>query len=367
MTPKQKEVFDAVQKHGGIRPAARALGIPTTTAFYAYQAAKQYAALDPAIKGAMASVGMTDVGALSSGWIKTKEASLHFKVPRESGPDVAQIVREAFEGIPACPPITPPTERAEGLLTVYPLFDCHIGMRAWGKETGEDYDTDIAAQRIVDGISRCVGASPASDQAVIIIGGDLLHANDSTNQTPASRHVLDVDTRHDLTIEVAIQAIAAAIELAAQRHTSVTVAIIPGNHDRDAYLAVMFALRERYRQNERIEVQRQPGDFFVMEYGRVMIAAHHGDKAKAERLVMHMADEWPEMWGRTRFRHYFTGHLHHAKLLDIGGVQVEQVRAVAPRDAYAASHGYAARSDMQAITYSRESGEISRVRVALGH
>lgn len=365
MTPRQREIYDAVLRCGGTRPAAKELGLAPSTVHEILRRAKQYLDLDPAIQTAMKSVGMTDVGALSSGWIKTKEASLHFKMPRESGPDVTQIVREAFEDIPACPAIEPPSVRSEGLLTVYPIFDAHIGMRSWGQETGEDYDTDIAAQRIVDGISRCVAASPASDKAVVIVGGDLLHANDSTNQTPMSRHVLDVDTRHGRTIEVAIRAIAAAIEMAAQRHTDVTVAVIPGNHDRDAYLAVLFALRERYRHNERIEVQRQPGEFFVMEYGRIMLAAHHGDKAKAERLVMHMADQWPDMWGRTRHRYYFTGHLHHAKLLDVGGVQVEQVRAVAPRDAYAASHAYSARSEMQAITYSREDGEVSRVRVAL--
>ena len=96
-----------------------------------------------------------------------------------------------------------------------------------------------------------------------------------------------------------------------------------------------------------------------------MLVSHHGDKAKAERLVMHMADEWPEMWGRTRFRHYFTGHLHHAKIVDIGGVQVEQFRAITPRDSYSASNGYSSRSDMQAITYHKERGEISRLKVAL--
>ena len=36
------------------------------------------------------------------------------------------------------------------------------------------------------------------------------------------------------------------------------------------------------------------------------------------------------------------------------------------RDAYAASHSYSSRSEMQAITYHKDSGEVSRVKVALG-
>jgi hypothetical protein len=69
------------------------------------------------------------------------------------------------------------------------------------------------------------------------------------------------------------------------------------------------------------------------------------------------------MWGRTKFRFLFTGHLHHHKSADIGGVQWEQLRAVTAKDAYAVAHGYTARAEMQAVTYHKERGEVSRVRV----
>ena len=78
---------------------------------------------------------------------------------------------------------------------------------------------------------------------------------------------------------------------------------------------------------------------------------------------MHLADQWPKMWGETRHRYYFTAHLHHSRLQDVGGVQVEQLRAVSSRDAYAATHAYSGRSEMQAITYHKDRGEISRHRV----
>jgi hypothetical protein len=71
------------------------------------------------------------------------------------------------------------------------------------------------------------------------------------------------------------------------------------------------------------------------------------------------------MWGRTKYRYLFTGHLHHHKSQDLGGVHWEQLRAITAKDAYAASHAYSGRSEMQAITYDRQRGEISRVRVAL--
>ena len=367
MTPKQREAWELHLQGMSGRAIARHVGVTENSVRQRLTGARKHAEADGAIQGAMSSVGMQDAGPLHSGWIKSEGASLYFQMPKDKSANVnvTEIVREAFEGIPACPPIPNPREFSEGLLTVYPIFDAHIGMRASSHESGEDMDNDMAEKRITNGIGQCVASSPASEQAVVLIGGDALHANDQTAMTPKSKHVLDVASSFADAVDVAIRTFAACVEMAAAKHKSVIVSVIQGNHDRDAYLSILYALRERYRDNPRIEVQRKGGEFFVMEWGRVMLASHHGDKAKAERLVMHMADEWAEMWGRTRYRFYFTGHMHHSKMQDIGGVQVEQMRAAAPRDAYAASHSYSSRSELQAIIYHKDSGEVSRVKVAL--
>jgi hypothetical protein len=321
--------------------------------------------IDPAVSDAMDDAGMRDAEILHSGWIKTEKASLYFKMPKD---DLTQSlidrVRDAMENVRPIPEIAQINTHNEDLLTIYPLFDAHIGMRARKEESGEDYTTQIAADRLIDGVSKCVSSSPASKFGVILVGGDYLHHNDNSNLTQ-SGHVLDVDTRIEQTLEAAIDALAAAVDIAATKHEKVLVSVIKGNHDRDIYVAVMMAMIQRYRNNPRIEVQRNAGDFFAMEFGLCLLAAHHGDKAKAERLVMHLAMEWPEMWGRTRFRFYFTGHLHHAKMQDIGGVQVEQLRPITPRDYHAASNAYGSQAQMQAITFHKQRGEISRIKVSL--
>lgn len=151
--------------------------------------------------------------------------------------------------------------------------------------------------------------------------------------------------------------------MAAQKHRKVTFCILPGNHDKDSYRAIMFAMRERYRTSPRIDIVATPMEFFVHEFGKCMIACHHGDKAKATRLVLDAADRWPEMWGRTRFRHYYTGHLHHHKSEDIGGMTWTQLRAVTAKDAYASGHSYSARSQMVAYVFDKERGEIAQHKV----
>jgi hypothetical protein len=357
----------AAHEHNA-RLAADALGLPYETLRSRIKTARARGfGRDPAIQAGMDAVGTKLVPALA--WAKTKnEDGTSYSVLLKPGQDtpesLAERLQEALAGIDAAQVIPAPDHALDGLLTVYPLADVHMGMMAWGKETGEDYDTAIAADRVRSWVSRAVDASPASETAVILGLGDLTHADDQSNMTPRSKHVLDVDTRHFRTLDVTIQALAYGIEYAAKKHARVIVRILPGNHDLNTYMAVMFALYERYRDNPRIEVQKIPGEFFVMRHGNCLLAAHHGHGGKPERMVMFLADEHAAEWGRTRHRFLWTGHLHHLKAADIGGVQWMQLRAITAKDAYAAGNAYSARASLEAITFDADQGEIQRVRVS---
>lgn len=355
----------AFQRLGSNSAVARELGVNESTV----RRARALHNADPAVGQAIDAIGAQSIPSVA--WIKTKATkdrpgySVMLRPAQEAPEDVAERVRAAMEGIEPVAPIPAPPHADADICTLYPISDVHVGMMAWGKEAGEDYSTDIAAQRLRSWVGQCVAASPPSQTAIILDVGDLTHADDQTNQTPASKHVLDVDTRHFRTLDVTIQALVHCIDLAAQKHQTVIVRILPGNHNVTSYLAVMFALAERYRDNPRIRVQKVPGEFFVYQFGQVMLAAHHGDKAKADRLVHSLADDYAEMWGKTRHRFLFTGHLHHHRSQDIGGVQWEQLRAVTARDAYARSHAYSARAQLQAVTFHREKGEVARVKVSV--
>lgn len=366
-----RETWAAYIAHDEIAAAAaKSLGKPSETVRSILKECRAKGMhLSDGARGAVQSAGLSG-GEAKAGWIVQvdKETgsrqSTYWRAPEQLPEDIAEKIRDALEGMAAAPVVPAPLYSDSDLLTLYPLADVHIGMKAWGKETGEDYDTDIAGERVRSWVAQCVASSPASETAIILGVGDLTHADDQTNMTPRSKHILDVDTRHFKTLDVTITALATAIETAAAKHKRVIVRILPGNHDTHTYMAVMFALAERYRDDKRISVQKVPGEFFAHEFGKVMIASHHGDKAKADRLVMFLADAYPELWGRTKHRFLFTGHLHHHKSQDLGGVQWEQLRAVTPKDAYAASHAYSARAQLQSITFHRERGEVSRVKVS---
>lgn len=367
MTPRQAEALRLYRETGSKAETARRLGMDPGNLhkmLLSAEAAERAEAEQPdGVTQTLQAMGAQGAAAV---WLKTKEASVLWKRPaQEQADDWLDRMRARLEGMTPAPVVPAPVYADDDLLTVIPIADAHVGMMAWGKETGESYSTDLAAERIRDWVGRCVAASPPSAEAVILDVGDLTHANDQTNQTQRSKHVLDVDTRHFRTIDVTIDALGAAVETALARHRHVTVRILPGNHNPDSFVAILFALAERYRDNPRVTVQKEPGEFYVRRFGKVLIAAHHGHGGKAERMVMFLADQHGEEWGATRHRHLFTGHLHHHKSADIGGCTWEQLRALTARDAYATSQAFVARSQLQAITFHRERGEVQRVKVGL--
>jgi hypothetical protein len=64
-----------------------------------------------------------------------------------------------------------------------------------------------------------------------------------------------------------------------------------------------------------------------------------------------------EMWGRTRVRQAWSGHIHQTKEGEgIDGARWATLRTLAAKDAYAHQHGYRSGRELTAWTYHRERG-----------
>lgn len=261
---------------------------------------------------------------------------------------------DAFAALSKAPVIPAPKATNADLLTLYPIFDAHFGMRAWSDETGyADYDTKLATSDLHMAIGNVMALSPDSEEAIVLIGGDFFHGDDNTNQTPKSHNTLDVDGRHFKVLDTGIEVVAATVERAASKHKHVTVRVLRGNHDEHSHMVLTLALAQRYRGNSRIVVDKDTRDIFMFQWGRCLIAAHHGDKQKPERLAMVLAEICP-FWSESPHRIVFTGHKHSLKSEEFPGIVWQQLRAFCPPDAYGSQ--FAPRRAMQATTFNAKTG-----------
>ena len=363
---KMIEALQAVKEAGNISAAARLLDIPRNTIKSRLKRAEEEGLhLSDGIRTAVNAANVLP-GETRHGWSKVTDDdgnnhSIFWKTPQITQEDLAERLIDSLSDVPAVAPVAPPEYSDNDLCTVYTIADRHQGMRAWAKEVGADYDNKIAKERLCEWMGRCIASSPPSGTAIILDIGDGEHIDDQTNATPRSKHQLDVDSRVFMTIDASVSSLAYSVDAALQKHAHVIVRILPGNHNPTLYMAVMFSLAERYRNEPRVDVQKVPGEFFAHQFGKCFLAAHHGDKSKPERTVMFLADQYAKIWGDTSYRFLWTGHLHHHKSADIGGVQWEQLRAVCERDAHAVSSSYSGRAQLSALTLHKERGEIQKV------
>ncbi|HYD07070.1 MAG TPA: hypothetical protein VEC60_15145, partial [Reyranella sp.] len=259
--------------------------------------------------------------------------------------------------VPAAP-IAPPKFSTDDQLTVYGVGDHHMGMLAWGKETGGDpYDLKISERLLSDAVSYLTSSVPATRQALMMFLGDFTHTDGYAPLTPASGHLLDADSRFPKIAEAAGRAMVNAIDLALVKHESVTVIVTAGNHDPVSAIWLRIALRAHYKNEARVTIDMEPKKFHYFEWGKNLVGSTHGDRIKIDNLPAIMATDMPEAWGRTLHRFWLTGHVHHDKVKDLVGAKVISVRVLAPADAYTANSGYRTPRDMKAMILHREFGE----------
>lgn len=268
--------------------------------------------------------------------------------------------------MPRAEPIAPPKVTRDELCACYPVGDHHIGMLAWDKETGEDYDLKIAEEALVNATDHLVALAPMCDQALVVFLGDLMHFDSFEAVTPTSRNHLDSDGRFPKLVRTAIRAMRYLIEAAAKRHTKVQVIVEIGNHDLSSSIFLMECLRNIYENDKRITIDTSPMHYHYFDFGKNLVGTHHGHGAKLANLPLIMATDRPVEWGRTSHRYIWTGHVHHDQSKDHSGVKVESFRVLATEDAWAHQKGYRSKRDMKSIILHREHGEVARHTVNPG-
>jgi hypothetical protein len=369
-TPRQKQILEAIERLGSARAAATELGMNIGGASETYLAVKRKAAkfgyspdhdfTRPVPDGYIAkgvSTYYNAEGKPAGQWVK---ASLSHEA-------LVDVMREAVEGfkdeIPPVVSIVAPAASEEHLCNLYTFTDYHLGMLAWHQEGGSDWNISIAERTIIAALQQMIEQSPKAHTAVINIQGDFLHTDGKTPVTPASKHVLDADSRFPKIRKSAIRVIRSMVAMSLLRHQEVHLVIAEGNHDEESsgWLADLFSVH--YEEEPRVTVNDSVLPFYVFEWGSTMLGIHHGHKVKNESLPLLFAAQFPQQWGRTTRREIHCGHRHHRDEKEYNGVTVVQHPTLAARDAYAARGGWIADRAAWAITYHKKYGAVGRVMI----
>jgi hypothetical protein len=354
-----REAVALVGLHGTIQAAADAVGVSRTTMSHRYNCGLRAAGrgefgTDPVIPGFTITQVSTKRDA------DGKKAGESIQQKPAHGED---HVLNAFNSLESRHALIgePVTCRAD-MLTLYPLADLHLGLYAWAPEAGMNWDLETALAKYRETMLMVAEASPASALAIVLIGGDFLHADTNAFRTQ-SGNVLDGDGRTDKVIDAAVALAVFQIDIALQKHSLVLVRCLKGNHDEYASIAIVQGLKGWYRNDPRVTIEGSPDLFWWFRFGAVMLGATHGHTVKVTDMPMIMAARRAADWGATLYRYVHMFHIHHKTqhVFEGGAVIAESHQSPAAQDAYHHGMGYLSGRSMQSITYHSELGERGRV------
>ena len=368
-TVRQLEMLQAVEAAGSNQKAAKVLGVGRRAVDKTMCAIKKKAAQRlPSLHDYTKTVpdGYTvrgisqfvnSEGQIAGQWIKTG-------VDESKQAEALKAAADAFaEEIPRLGVVKPPKRTQGDLCNVYVITDYHLSMLSHHEETGADWDMKIAEKTLLDWFSMAIAQAPESETAVFAQLSDLLHADGIEPLTPASKHLLDVDSRFYKVVRVVIRLLRQIIDMLLAKHSKLHIVMADANHDPVSQIWLREWLSVLYENEPRITVDKSPSPYNSFEFGKVALFFHHGHKRKVENVSDVFVAQFRELFGRTKYAYAHMGHLHTLHIKENNLMIVEQHRTLAARDAYAARGGWLSGRDANVITYHKSFGEVGRLTI----
>jgi hypothetical protein len=369
-TERQSEYIDAVNEYGGIRSAARSLNLNHSTIVEALAQLRRRAATsgyapeqdmvrpvpEPFIVRGVSTYYNAE-GKASGQWVKSKIDDSKLQEMMKA------VIDGMKDDIPRLIALPAPALGNDNLLNCYVITDYHLGMLAWDEEAGENWDLDIAQALVVKWFEQAIAQSPNADTAVFAQLSDFLHFDGMDAVTPASRHLLDVDTRFAKVVRSAIRVLRTVIDMLLAKHQHVHIIMADANHDPVSQIWLREWFSVLYENEPRITVDKSPNPYNAYEFGKTALFFHHGHKRKVSNVSEVFAGQFREMFGRTKHAYAHMGHYHSIDVKENNLMIVEQHRTLAPGDAYSARGGWLSGRDAKVITYSKQFGEVSRLTI----
>ena len=268
------------------------------------------------------------------------------------------------ENLPRAKPVKSPRAQPEELCNLYILTDYHIGMHAWGEQTGADYDLKIAEELLLKWFTYAIKKSPRSNTCVLAQLGDFLHWDGILPVTVRGGNILDADNRFQKVVRIAIRLLRQIVTMLLKKHEHVHLIMAEGNHDPAGSIWLREMSYAMYQDEPRITVDRSPTPYYCFEWSDTSLFFHHGHKKRPNNIDDVFAGKYREVFGRTKFSYAHMGHMHHDKALETNLMTVEQHRTLAAADAYADSLGFTSGRSAPVITYHKKYGEVGRLVIS---
>lgn len=243
---------------------------------------------------------------------KQIKATLKRKAPKFIQEGIIELLKEIK---PLYLPRSPKRPKDDRHLMECGLHDHHFAKLCYGIETGTNYDLKIAELEFREAVDEMIRYSRMFNVEKIIfpVGSDLVHYNSeektTANDTPMAT---SADDRYHRVFRTVCRCVQMALE-ALLTVAPVDVLYIAGNHDRTIAWHVAEWVAAKFDHVKDLTVSNSPTHRKYIAYGPALLGYTHGDEVAHDKLPGLMAQEAPDLWAKSTYRSWRTGHFHKKK------------------------------------------------------
>lgn len=291
-------------------------------------------------------------GAEGGNPIQYYQVRISFKRKAAGDIDYVKAVQELLPQISKQAPSFSPANyvfdnKKPNALVEFCAFDLHYGKLCWAPESGENFDSNIARERMAAAVKSSMAATTPLynvEKILFIVGNDYFNSDNAKQTTHGGTPQTD-DHRWQKVFHGGVTLLIDTIDYLMQ-FAPVEVMVIQGNHDWERIFYAGTVLEARYSGCQNVNVDNIPTPRKYFQYGRNLIGFTHGNNEKVNDLPMIMAQEVPQAWATSKYREFHLGHLHHNEVKswisekDYIGVKVRRMRSLTSNDAWHNMKGY---------------------------
>lgn len=253
------------------------------------------------------------------------------------------------------------TSIEDGHLLVVDPCDIHIGKLCDAFEVGEEYNNQIAVERVKQGVKGIIEKSKGFNiEKILFIGGnDILHI-DTPRRTTTSGTPQDTEGMWYSNFLIAktlyIDILNMLLEIA-----DVHFVYNPSNHDYQSGFFLADVIKTYYRDCANITFDCDISHRKYYVYNQNLIGTTHGDGAKITDLPLLMASE-SKYWSECKHRYIYGHHVHHKISKDYIGVTFEALRSPSGTDSWHSRNGYTGvPKAIEGFVHHPEFGQVARL------
>ena len=301
-------------------------------------------------------------------WKKDKGSSIFVKNPLykdQEEKNYERIKDALIKDLKKFAPNFPKIKRnkvKDGHLLVVDPADLHIGKLSKEIETGEEYNSQIAVKRALEGVQGIIDKSSGFniDKVLFIGGNDILHI-DTPKRTTTSGTPQDTDGMWYENFLIAKQ-LYIDVLMTLTSVADVHFVFNPSNHDYTNGFFLADVIQTYFKDCKNITFDCSISHRKYYQYGTNLIGSTHGDGAKQTDLGSLMSIEAKQYWASANHRYFYTHHVHHKVAKDYINVTVESLRSPSGTDSWHDKNGFkGAPKAVEGFIHHKEHGQVSRI------